>query len=398
MKIIKDPGKTCYLKETSVENIFINEYMPDAPDSFVKVYLLSLMYAGMGNEIDENEIARTLMTDTSEVVKAFEYWSRAGIIRKTSEGIKILSLRERLYGNGDEDVITPDSSRRLMNDEAISGLFDDIGQSTRQFIEPGQMQTILSWMTDYDARTELIKAAYRYCAGLGKTNTRYVGSVVRSWIEKGLVTKEDVERYLQETDQRHAVYKRVMRALGFTRNATENEEVMISAWIDELGASMEDILAACSKTSGISNPNINYVDKVLRNKAPRNQGSGRVSRNLVMEYYEKLRNKAADEAAQRKQQVYEYVPRIRDIDDQLQECNMELTRTLLNGGGGSKKITDLISQLENERLRLLTENDIPVDYTDIRPNCRICGDTGITKEGARCSCYEEVSRMAAEEK
>jgi DnaD/phage-associated family protein len=259
------------------------------------------------------------------------------------------------------------------------------------------MKTILGWITDYDAAPELIAQAFRYCASLGKTDTRYVGSVVISWVERGLATKEDVENYLQENDQRHAVIRRVMRALGFTRNATEAESEMISAWIDELGCSMDDILNACSKTSGISNPNINYVDRVLRNKTPRKQGQGRVSRNLVMEYYEKLRNKAADEAAQRKQQVYEYVPRIGSIDNELRECNMELTRNLFSGEGGSAQITHRIEQLEKERLRLLTENDIPVDYMDIRPNCRICADTGITKEGSRCSCYEEVARRASEE-
>ena len=149
MKIKKEKARTCYLQETAVENIFLNEYMPDAPDSFVKVYLLALMYAGMDlREPIESEIAKTLRIPVSEVSKALDYWSRSGVIRKTADGITFLSLREQLYGSHNEDVITPDASRRLMNDEKISAMFSDIEQLTKEFLQPTAMQQVLSWMTD----------------------------------------------------------------------------------------------------------------------------------------------------------------------------------------------------------------------------------------------------------
>lgn len=398
MKIERDKTRTCYLKDTAIENIFINEYMPDAPCEFVKVYLLAQMYAGMDEEVSEREIARTLMISEDEVLKAFEYWCKSGIMRKTAGGIRFLSMREQYFGSHNEDVITPDSSRRLMDDEKIQAMFSDIEQYTKEFLQPPQMQTILGWMEDYDASCELVSEAYRYCAGIGKTNTRYVGSVVKNWVERGLFTKEAIEEYLEEMDQRYAVYKRVMRALGFSRNATENEKELISAWIDELGCTMDQILDACSKTSGISNPNINYVDSVLRNKSPKGAGSepGRPSRNLIMDYYEKLRNESADKAARCREEVYERIPEIRRIDEEIRECNMDLTRTLL---GGSKSENEVLQEklvrLEKDKERLLTENNIPVDYMEVRPHCRICGDTGITEEGNRCSCYEEAARAVA---
>lgn len=398
MKIERDKIRTCYLQDTAIENIFINEYMPDAPCDFVKVYLLAQMYAGMNEEVSAREIAKTLMIPDQEVEKAFEYWCKSGIMRKTAEGVKFLSMREQYFGSHNEDVITPDSSRRLMNDEKIQAMFNDIEQTTKEFLQPPQMQTILGWMEDYDASCELISEAYRYCAGIGKINTRYVGSVVRNWVERGLATKEEIDEYLSEMDQRYAVYKRVMKALGFYRNPTENERVMISAWIDELGCTMDQILDACSKTSGISNPNINYVDSVLRNKAPKGSAkeAGRPSRNLIMDYYEKLRNESAKRAARCREEVYERVPEIRRIDEEIRECNMELTRTILGGSRSENKaLQEKLASLERDKERLLTEHNIPVDYMKERPHCRICGDTGITKEGNRCSCYEEAARAVA---
>ena len=37
--------KDFYLLATEVENIFINEYLPQAPGDYVKVYLYALLYA-----------------------------------------------------------------------------------------------------------------------------------------------------------------------------------------------------------------------------------------------------------------------------------------------------------------------------------------------------------------
>ena len=393
MKIKKEKARTCYLQETAVENIFLNEYMPDAPDSFVKVYLLALMYAGMEETGSiESEIAKTLRVPVSEVSKALDYWSRSGVIRKTADGITFLSLREQLYGSHNEDVITPDASRRLMNDEKISAMFSDIEQLTKEFLQPTAMQQVLSWMTDYDASCELITEAYRYCAGLGKTDIRYVGAVVKNWSGRGLSTKEEIEEFLGQMDQRHAVYRQIMQALGFSRNATQFEKKIISSWIDELGVGMDEIMDACSRTTGISNPNINYVDSVLRNRRP--QPKTRATRNLIMEQYEKLRRKAEDEAASRREKVYNFVPRIRSIDEEMKETSMELTRSLLGGGsGGADALRSKIAELEHEREVLLTENDIPVDYMDVRYNCRICKDTGITDTGERCSCYEDIAKQ-----
>ena len=53
MGFIKEKTRDYFLLDTSVENIFINEYMAGAPGDFVKVYLFALMYAGLGVGADQ---------------------------------------------------------------------------------------------------------------------------------------------------------------------------------------------------------------------------------------------------------------------------------------------------------------------------------------------------------
>ena len=58
MAFRREKIKDNFLLDTSVENLFITEYMAVAPGDFVKVYLFAQMYAGLGQEITNEELAK----------------------------------------------------------------------------------------------------------------------------------------------------------------------------------------------------------------------------------------------------------------------------------------------------------------------------------------------------
>ena len=142
-----------------------------------------------------------------------------------------------------------------------------------------------------------------------------------------------------------------MKALGFNRNPGEREREIISSWVDDLGCEMNEILEACGKTSGITNPNINYVDKVLRNRRNSETGKIKVSRNVVMEQYEKLREKAREEAEARKQEVYNKILGIREIDVETVEISVQMTQNLMKGNfEKNEDLSKELERLEKERI------------------------------------------------
>ena len=107
-------------------------------------------------------------------------------------------------------------------------------------------------------------------------------------------------------------------------------------------------------------------------------------------YYEYLRNKAREEAEERKKEVYSRIPRIKEIDGEMMDLGRNLSKVIL--GGKPEKVEEikkLLALLEEERAVLLTENNYRRDYTDIKFACEKCSDTGITEDGVRCSCVEE---------
>ncbi|MGI6736892.1 MAG: DnaD domain protein [Anaerovoracaceae bacterium] len=415
MKFFREDKDTVYLYETGIENIFINEYMPLAPEGYVKVFLLASMYVGSGLETDEETLAETLAMTPEDVRKGLIYWEKQGLLRHTAEGVEFLSLREKLYGRprstrrAAEDAGTAasgeaagDSARSaaLLENEPLRRILEALQRTTGRLPGGTELNEVADWLELYRATEEVILGAIRYCGERGKTNIRYIGQVVKDWTGRGLATAEDVSRHLENVDQRHYIHRRVMKALGFTRNATEEEARIISTWVDELGCSMDEILDACSKTSGISNPNINYVNAILCSKKGVDKKSGKVSRAVVQQYYARLRRQAEEQRDARRREVMRRLPRLAELEEEMVDVSGRLSQVMI--GGGADKLEQMhrmrrrLEELEREKERLLTEHDIPVDALDVHYRCPHCGDTGVLESGARCECWMTRSEEAAQ--
>ena len=276
INFVKKKANELYLLDTSVENVFISEYMASSPAEYVKIYLFALMYANAGHYMDNETIAKQLGIAEEDVLKAWTYWETLGVIVKHFEnpkdkfnyGVEFVNLKELLYcpQHKKETKPTDEHLASKLVDTDVKELFQNIEKIKGKLLGGTEPITILSWIEELGAEPDLIKYAYSYCKNVRKKDAvNYVGAVIKEWIARDLRTKEEVESYLQEVDSRHYQYKRVMKALGFNRNATEQEKMFMDKWFGEMGYTLEKVLEACAKTSGISNPNINYVNKILQN-------------------------------------------------------------------------------------------------------------------------------------
>lgn len=400
-----------YMFDTKVENIFINEYMKDAPADFLKVYLMALMFTDLGKEMDEEKFKKSLgiAADDDVVERAWKYWERLGVVRREKGEIVFVSLKESLYGRkkSEKQKAPPDvveASLHILDDSGLKAMFTSIEKIMNRPLNGRETESILGWIDVTGATPEIISYAYKYCVEtMKKENVNYVGKVVESWTNKGFRSRAQAEEYLEEMDNRHYMYKRVLRAMGFSRNATENEKAIMDTWFDDFDFSMDMILEACAKTSGISNPNMNYVNTVLMNWNKEKTGkdkTGEVTQKHVGEYYDFIREKAEREAKERKEEVYTAIPEIKKLDDQMKNNYISLTKTALGGGADKNEAMNRL-KAENDKIReriktLLTENRVPVDYMEVRYKCPLCKDTGMTDEGIRCQCYIEREKEAAQ--
>lgn len=394
-----------YLLTTDVENMFINEYLPTAPGEYVKIYLYGLLYAQLGTEMTHGAMACQLGLSEKTLSDAWSYWEQMGVIKKTSTGaglldfdVEFINLRERMYGN----IAAGESSRKEhpspLHNQEIKNLFDDVERIMGRPLSAQESGEIASWLNQQGASAELVRVAFEYCCERGKVNVKYVGKVVLQWQSQGLTREDEIREYIKNLDERQSIYKRVLSSLGLNRNATEAERKMISHWIDDLKFNTERILAACDKTISMASPSLRYVNKVLENWAEEAEEQGRdvnqkvtVTQAVLNKYYDYLRGEAQRAAEKRREEVYEAVPRIAELDEELKTLGSKLSRGVLTGMSRQEmdETRRMMGLLEEERAVLLTENNFSIDYTDIKYSCEKCGDTGIAENGGRCVCAKE---------
>ena len=200
-----------------------------------------------------------------------------------------------------------------------------------------------------------------------------------------------------------------MQALGFYRNPTEAEQAMIDKWFDVMGFDMDKVLEACNRTTGIGNPNFNYLNGILTNWYTEANGGEAAKKQkqtmpakavgaknavaLVNRLYEDIRRKNETIRNDRRKAVFESVPRIEEIESDLRRTSMDLSKAAFNGGRSGGISADALKQrikdLEAEEAYFLTENGFPYDYLELQYDCKRCRDTGVLDNGERCSCFSE---------
>ncbi|MDD6255796.1 MAG: DnaD domain protein [Eubacteriales bacterium] len=425
MNFRREKTNNFYLRDTQVENIFIQDYMPDADGSFIKVYLTALMYAD-NEDISNRQIARHLHMTEEDVLRAWNYWEERGIIKKHyfskddrfHYSVEFLNLKERIFApDSVEDDDESDISDMLADSierENVRSVLTRVQDITGRMLGGKETRDIMAWICDDGIDADLICFAYEYSAKR-RQNVKfaYVSAIIRNWTDEGIKTVDDAENMLSENDQRHNQYRRIMKALGFTRNPTEDERSKIDSWFDEMNFSIGKVLEACSRTSGISNPNINYVNSILRSWAGddgvKNQSSEKAGRGArravsgnavseVMRMYEDARKRNAEIQAAHKREIYDRIPRIKEIDDRMNKAAVAMMKLALNGEKNSATSDSLrleTDELQREKNILLEKNGFPYDYMELHYDCRKCRDTGVLDDGSRCSCFAEKLKRAA---
>ena len=414
MSFKREKVNDIFLLDTGVENIFINEHMASAPGDFVKVYLLALMYADLEMEITNEEIARHLSMEHEDVLKAWTYWEKLGAVRKIRKNpddkfnydIEFIVLKEQFYGkNSRKTYASEQNVHSMMVDKDIKDMFAAIEKITGRVLSGTELMEVKSWINDFGATPEVIVYGYSYCIQKKKKDIKYIAAVIKSWAAEGLRDVISVEKYLSENDKKQYLYKRVFQALGFSRNATEEERRIMDTWFETMEFTLDRVLSACSKTSGITNPNINYVNRVLVNwyeeqNSGNAAGSSGDKKELtggeVMKYYELLRQKNEEAAEDRRRAVYDTVPRIHEIEDELIGISSEISKMIISDrvdkASAMEALKAKMDRLNTEKAFLLTDNGFEIDHMDVKHRCPECRDTGILETGEKCKCFAEVTR------
>ena len=311
----------CTYDATVVSNRFIDEYMKDANDAQLKVYLYLIRMQNTNLSISISDIADLFNHTEKDIVRALKYWERMKLLcldydeKDNITGIHIQGFAPKkapdpaktaasdissdaVSDTVSDTVILPDNastakasaataelsastasklpakkpqiSRRSYsadeikayktNDEFASILFI----SEQYFQRPLTASDIQVFLFIYDElkfSVDLIDHLVQYCAEKHKTSHLYIEKVAINWAEAGITNAAQAKQHASRYSQ--SVYT-IMTALGNHNTPTPTEADLIKKWELDYAFESDIILEACRRTVLATTKNrFNYADRIL---------------------------------------------------------------------------------------------------------------------------------------
>lgn len=114
--------------------------------------------------------------------------------------------------------------------------------------------------------------------------------------------------------------------------------------------------------------------------------------NLMIDYNRK-RLKAARNADLKRDRLYAEIPRLEEIEREIQLMSIKISKLLLSGLENlDEQVKNLKTEIENlktERKEIYIKYNIPENFLEPDYECKKCNDTGYNSDGKRCGCLNK---------
>lgn len=116
--------------------------------------------------------------------------------------------------------------------------------------------------------------------------------------------------------------------------------------------------------------------------------------NSLLKEYEQKKIKAEYQAEKRKQELYEKVPKLKEIEDELNHFAISTAKNILNNSNFSyTELQEKAEKLKIEKQKILSALNLPENYLKPFYECKICNDTGyiMSKDykTTMCNCLKQ---------
>lgn len=221
-----------------VDNAFFTDFMPFAPENYVKVYLYGLSLAYLADETVNTveEIAKRLNIDAATVSEAFSYWAGCGIVNVLSaspasvEYLPInkntLSLRKfskTKYKDFNDQLHAMLPGRNILPNEYNE--YYSIMEAMH--IEPSAMLAVIAYSIRQKGED---------------VNYAYILAVARNLAHQGCLTYERVNEQLSEFDLYDKDLLAVLKSLGSKKSPTIDDKHLFKKWTKTMGFTLETVV------------------------------------------------------------------------------------------------------------------------------------------------------------
>ena len=280
---------------TCISNTFIDDFMKDANGEYVKVYLYLLRCLGReGFDFSISQLADCLDHTEKDVMRAFAYWEKVGLLRLEYSSDNELSGICLVDVNGTDSSFTSvhntaapsvavragapavsnknlvpakpsysaDQLDAFRDDDEIADLIFVTQTYLGRPLSNSDTNTLLFWYDELHMSVDLIQYLIETCIGGGHSSFHYMDTVARNWAEDGITTVDAARK--ASSAHSNTIYS-IKKALGIgNRELVESELAFIDKWVDTFHFDLDIICEACERTIASTNkPSFKYADSIL---------------------------------------------------------------------------------------------------------------------------------------
>lgn len=304
---------------TVLSNRFIDQYMKDANDAQIKVYLYLLRMVSANLPTDIAEIADKFNHTEKDIIRALTYWEKLRLLSidydsrhnitgirlcspsmpdtaETVEGFSSMAVTSAVAASPSTAVmpsaavspaleLVPDKPKPVFPDytaEKNSYTLEDIAafqenpesrqllfaaqQYTGRTISGPEIKTLLFIYDRLGFALDLTDYLLQYCIGQGQKSFRIIEQTAIRWYEAGIINIKQAKSFQQA--QRSAVDQKtsieIMKLLGKQGLPAKKEQEYIIHWLVECAYPMELIEEACNRTVMKTDTNrFSYANSIL---------------------------------------------------------------------------------------------------------------------------------------
>ena len=224
---------------TSVDNVFLTDYLPAADAVDVKIYLLGLAIASSGFDDDSNTVDKMsllLRLEKDRVIEGFRYWESKGLVRLTETApfaVKYLSVKSPVRAGS---IRNP--AKYADFNEEVARIFPD------RVVGPNEYEAYYSVIEESKMDPNAVLLILQYCKDAGKTSTPYVLAVVAGMAGDGYRTIKQVSARITELESNSEDVRQIFAALGVKRSADIDDRQAYLTWTKKMNYRLDAILTA----------------------------------------------------------------------------------------------------------------------------------------------------------
>ncbi|MBR4800865.1 MAG: DnaD domain protein [Clostridia bacterium] len=230
---------------TLVDNLFINEYLPECDEKQIKVYLYGLyLCSNPAKDNSLDALCGNLNLSEAEILSCYKYFEDMGLVQIVSKEpleIKYLSLKR-----ANQPPKKYKSEKWNDFNAHLQQLFPE------RMLTPNEYNEYYSFIDATKFDPDAMLMVVQYCINLKGMSVRYpyILTVAKNWAQEGVKTVSDVEERLEEYNRQHDDMTKVLSALSRKGGAELEEKQMLLKWTRSWGYNLDAILAATKTLKG----------------------------------------------------------------------------------------------------------------------------------------------------